>query len=76
MSDNGGPVFFGLAGLMLVLLARWSVLVSLRPFYSKQRLAALDKPENRHLRRWVVVGTAINVAVGLFFVMAAILALV
>jgi hypothetical protein len=49
---SGAPVLFGLAGAAIALFARQSVRFSLRPFVSKQRLAEMDKPEHRRLRRW------------------------
>jgi hypothetical protein len=71
---QGGLVFFGVAGLALIVFARWSVLVSLRPFFG-ERLAQLDRPENRRLRQVVNALRAGNIVVGLFFVVSAVLTL-
>jgi hypothetical protein len=71
---QGGLIFFGVAGLALIVFARWSVLVSLRPFFG-ERLAQLDRPENRRLRHMVNVLRAGNIVVGLFFVVSAVLTL-
>jgi hypothetical protein len=72
---NGVTVVFMVLGAVLVVFARPFALLSLRPYFSKQQLAERDKPEHRRLRLFVTVMCAIEVVVGLFFVVAGVVAL-
>jgi hypothetical protein len=73
--QNGVIVVFMVLGAVLVVFARPFALLSLRPYFSKQQLAERDRPEHRRLRVFVTVTSAIEVAVGLFFVVAGVVTL-
>jgi hypothetical protein len=62
-------------GAVLVVFARPFALLSLRPYIPKQQLAERHKPEHRRLRLFVTVTCAIEVVVGLSFVVAGIVSL-
>jgi hypothetical protein len=72
---NGVIVMFMVLGALLVVFARPFALLSLRPYFSKQHLAERHEPEHRRLRRFVAATIAIEVGVGLFFVVAGLVAL-
>jgi hypothetical protein len=63
------------AGAVLVIFARRFTLWSLRPYFSKQRLAERTQPGHRRLRMFVTVSWVTSVLVGLFFVVAGIVSL-
>jgi hypothetical protein len=73
--DDGVIVLFMVVGGALVIFARPFAMFSLRPYFTKQELAELDKPEHRRLRLIFRVSCAIEVVVGLFFVVAGLVSL-
>jgi len=72
---NGEVVLFMVLGAVLAVFARRFTLWSLRPYFSKQRLAELDQPDHRRLRMFVNVLWVTGVLTGLFFVVAGIVSL-
>jgi hypothetical protein len=75
MNNNGVVVMFMVLGTVLVVFARPFALLSLRPYFSKQQLAERDKPEHWRLRLFVTLTCAIEIVVGLFFVVAGVISL-
>jgi hypothetical protein len=68
-------VLFMVLGAILVIFGRRFTLWSLRPYFSKQRLAELDQPGQRRLRMFVNFSRGTGVLIGLFFVVTGILSL-
>jgi hypothetical protein len=63
------------AGAVLVIFARRFTLWSLRPYFSKRRLAERNQPGHRRLQTFVTVSWLTGVLVGLFFVALGIVSL-
>jgi hypothetical protein len=72
---NGEVALFMVAGAILLIFGRRFTLWSLRPYFSKQRLAELDQPGQRRLRMFVNFSRGIGVLVGLFFVISGLVVL-
>jgi ABC-type amino acid transport system permease subunit len=68
-------VLFMVLGAVLAVFARRFTLWSLRPYFSKQRLAELDQPGQRRLRMFVNFSRGTGVLIGLFFVVTGIVGL-
>jgi hypothetical protein len=68
-------VLFMVLGAVLAVFARRFTLWSLRPYFSKQRLAELDQPGQRRLRMFVNFSRGTGVVIGLFFVVTGIVSL-
>lgn len=68
-------VLFMVPGAVLAVFACRFTLWSLRPYFSKQRLAELDQPGHRRLRMFVNVSWVTGVLIGLFFVVTGIVSL-
>jgi ABC-type amino acid transport system permease subunit len=66
---------FVVLGAVLAVFARRFTLWSLRPYFSKQRLAELDQPGQRRLRMFVNFSRGTGVLIGLFFVVTGIVSL-
>jgi hypothetical protein len=62
-------------GAVLAVFARRFTLWSLRPYFSKQRLAELDQPGQHRLRMFVNVSWLTGVLIGLCFVVTGIVSL-
>jgi len=62
-------------GAILLICGRRFTLWSLRPYFSKQRLAELDQPRQRRLRLFVNFSRGTGIIIGLFFVVTGIVSL-
>lgn len=68
-------VLFMVLGAILLICGRRFTLWSLRPYFSKQRLAELDQPRQRRLRLFVNFSRGTGIIIGLFFVVTGIVSL-
>lgn len=74
-TPKGTVVMFMVAGAALVIFARPFTLWSLRPYFSKQRLAERNQPGHRRLQLFVRASCITSVLTGLFFVVAGVVSL-